>query len=159
MQRAAASVPSVPQSQAASSDAPPSKRPKVSAAPSSTATFSSDLRLIQVASAEEEGKREKAIERLAEEKGETNWILSTVNGDGGYGVGGLRVAKAGYSETDPEPWRPAMVGRRSFGKFNRGLEVDFVIVLVLHLFMMILLTATLVNRCSAFPEAPGWRSQ
>lgn len=128
MQRAAASVPSVPQSQAATSDAPPSKRQKVSTTSSSTAAFSSDLQLIQVALTEEEGKREKAIERLAEEKGETNWILSTLNGEGGYGVGGLRFAKAGYSGTDPEPWRPAMVGRRSFGKFNPGFEVNFVIV-------------------------------
>lgn len=123
MQRAAASTPpSTPQSQPRTPDTPPSKRQKVSAAPSSTATPPSDLQLMQTALTEEEEKTEKTIERLAEEAGETKWVLSTVNGEEGNGVGGLRVAKAGYSETDQEAWRPAMVGRRSFGKFNRELE-------------------------------------
>lgn len=134
MQRAAASSPSVPQSQARSSDAPPSKRQKVSVAPSSTATSRSDLQLIQIALAEEERKRGKAIERLAEEAGETNWTLSTVNGEGGHGVGVLRVAKAGYTDIDQEARRPVTSGRRSFGKFNRDLEVRCCILCSFHLF-------------------------
>ena len=128
MQRAAASTSSVSQSHSGSSDAPPPKRQKVSGVPSSTATSLSDLPLIQVALAEAEEKRGKAIGRLAEEAGESDWILSTVNGDGGHGVEGIRVAKAGYSDIDQEAWRPALVGRRSFGKFNRELEVNFLII-------------------------------
>lgn len=126
MQRAAASTPlSAPQSQLRTPDIPLSKRQKVSAAPSSTATPPSELQLIHAALTEEEEKREKTIERLAEEAGETRWVLSTVNGEEGNGVGGLRIAKAGYSDIDQEASRPAMVGRRSFGKFNKGLEVRF----------------------------------
>ena len=128
MQRAAASTSSMSQPHSGGSDAPPPKRQKVSSVPFSTATSLSDLPLIQVALAEEEGKRGKAIGRLAEEAGETDWILSTVNGHGGHGLEGIRVAKAGYSDIDQEAWRPSMVGRRSFGKFNRELEVSFVII-------------------------------
>ena len=72
-------------------------------------------------------KREKAVERLAEEAGETKWVLSTVNEEGNS-VGRLGVINAGYLDIDQEAWRPAMVGRRSFGKFNRELEVNFIIV-------------------------------
>ena len=135
MQRAAASTPSVPQPQARTSD-PPSKRQKVSPAPSSIATSPSDLQLIQLALAEEAEKRGKHIERLGEGAGETNWVLSTVNGGDGHGVGGLRIAKAGYSDIDQEAWRPAMVGRRSFGKFNRESEVSFVTVFIFYLLMI-----------------------
>ena len=124
MQRAAASTLSVSQSHSGSSDAPPAKRQKVSGVPSSTATSLSDPSLIQVALAQEEEKRGKAIGRLAEEAGDTDWTLSTLNGDEGHGVEGIRVAKAGYSDIDQEAWRPAMAGRRSFGKFNRELEVS-----------------------------------
>ena len=124
MQRAAASTSSVSHSHSGSPDAPPPKRQKVSGVTPSTATSLSDLPLIQVALAEEEEKRGKGTGRLAEEAGETDWILSTVNGDAGYGVEGIRVAKAGYSDIDQEAWRPAMIGRRSFGKFNRELEVS-----------------------------------
>ena len=138
MQRAAASTSSVSQPHSGSSDAPPPKRQKVSGVPSSTATSLSDLPLVQVASAEAEEKRGKAIE----EAGETDWILSTVNGDGGHGVEGIRVAKAGYSDIDQAAWRPAMVGRRSFGKFNRELEVFFVIIFIFDLRMVILHSMT-----------------
>ncbi len=134
MQRAAASTPpSTPQSQPRTPDTPPAKRQKLSFAPASTATPPSDLQLIQAALTEEEEKREKDIERLAEEAGETKWVLSTANGEEGNGVGALRVTKAGYSDIDQETWKPATVGRRSFGNFNRKSEVNFVIV-----FMMIL---------------------
>ena len=139
MQRAAASnPPSTPPSHPRSPDTHPSKRQKVSAAPSLTATPPSDLQLIQAVLLEEEEKREKAIERLAEEAGETKWVLSTENRGEGSGVRGLRVAKAGYSDIDQEAWRPAMVGRRIFGKFNGELEVRFVMIFNYHLLMMIL---------------------
>ena len=130
MQRAAASTSSMSRFQSGSSDAPPPKRQKVSSVPSSTATSRSDIPLIQVALDDEEEKRGKAIGRLAEEAGDTDWILSTVNGDGGHGVEGIRVAKAGYSDIDQEAWRPATIGRRSFGKFNRELEVSSVIIFI-----------------------------
>lgn len=122
MQRAAASTLPVPQSQVRASDTPPSKRQKVSAAPSRTTATNSEIHGAQVAETEEEEKSRKAIEKLAEEAGETNWVLSTVNGDEERCEGSLRVARATYSVADQEAWRPAMVGRRSFGKFNQVLE-------------------------------------
>ena len=146
MQRAAASTPSVPQPQARTSDPPPSKRQKVFPAPSSMATSPSDLQLIQSALAEEAEKRGKHIERLVEGAGETEWVLSTVNGGDGHDVGGLRIAKAGYSDIDQEAWRPAMIGRRSFGKFNRELEVSFVTVFICYLLMMIPQATFLIDR-------------
>lgn len=158
MQRAAASTsPSTPQSQSHTLDTLPSKRQKVSAATSSIPTPTSDLQLIQVALTKEEEKKEKAINRLAEEAGETKWVLSTVNGEKGNGVGGLRVANAGYSEIDQEAWRPAVSGRRSFGKFNQELEVSFVIVFNSPL-LMILQMIFLANRYLACLEASRWRS-
>lgn len=139
MQRAAASTPpSTPHSQSQTPETPPSKRQKISAAPSLTATPPSDLQLIQAALNEEEAKREKVIERLAEDAGETKWVLSTVNGEEGNGAGGLRVAKAEQSDIDQEAWRPGMVGRRSFGKFNRALEASSITVFIFHPLMMIL---------------------
>lgn len=123
MQRAAASTPpSVPQSQPRSPHTPSSKSQKASITPSSIATPPSDLQLIQVALTQEEEKREKTVERLAEDAGETKWVLSTVDGGEQTSLGALRIVETGYSDTDQEAWRPYMVGRRSFGKFNRELE-------------------------------------
>ncbi len=130
MQRAAASMPSsTPQSQSQPARPPPSKRQKLSSGTPSVTTTPSDLGLIQSALDEDAAKREEAIERLAEEAGETKWVLSTVNGDTEGGVKGLRVAMAGYSDIDQDALRPAMQGRKSFGKFNRELEVGAITML------------------------------
>ncbi len=129
MQRAAASTPpSTPQSQPQTPNTPPSKRQKTHASPS-TAAPPSDLQLIQAALYDEEEKREKAIERLAEEAGETKWVLSTTKGEAGDGKPAFRVMTAGYADLDQEACWPATVGRRSFGKFNRELEVGHVKIL------------------------------
>lgn len=66
---------------------------------------------------------QKAFERLAEEAGETKWVLSTMGKVAEVATAGLRVAKAEYSDIDQDAWKPASVGRRSFGKFNKELEV------------------------------------
>ena len=124
MQRAAASMPpSTPQSQTQPAITPPSKRQKLSNGTTSLNTTPSEAQLIQSALDEDAAKREEAIERLAEEAGETKWVLSTIDGDTEVGVKGLRVAMAGYSDIDQDGLRPAMQGRKSFGKFNRELEV------------------------------------
>ena len=128
MQRAAASTPPfAPQSQPRSPHTSSSKRQKASATPSSIATPPSDLHLIRVALTEEEEKKEKAVEWLAEDAGETKWVLSTVDGGEQTSLGGLRIVETGYSDIDQEAWRPYMVGRRSFGKFNRELEVSIIL--------------------------------
>jgi hypothetical protein len=83
----------------------------------------SELQVIQSVLDEDEQKRQKALERLSEEAGETKWVLSTMNKVAEVATVGLRVAKAGYSDIDQDAWKPASVGRRSFGKFNKELEV------------------------------------
>ena len=133
MQRAAASTPRSPQTP----DSPSSKRQKLSN-PSTSATASADLKAIQAALAAEEAKRSDALERQAAEVGDTKWVLSFMEDDAGRmhgrANGVAHVITTGYSDldgsirpqnADGEPWRPQMVGRRSFGKFNRALEVNY----------------------------------
>lgn len=144
MQRAAASTsPSTPGPQAqqpredSSLETPPSKRRRTeSHTTTSVPAAPSDLQRIQVALDEEEAKRQTALDRLAEEAGETKWVLSTVNGitrggdegaDGRSG-GGLRITNAAFSEIDSEAWKPTEIGRKSFGKFNREVEVSYDVV-------------------------------
>ena len=130
MQRAAASIPpSTPQSQSQPDSTPPYKRQKLSSGNPSVTTTPSESELIKSALDADAAKREEAIERLAEEAGETKWVLSTVGGDIEGGVNGLRVAMAGYSDIDHDALKPAMQGRKSFGKFNRELEVGSVTML------------------------------
>ncbi|KAI9880056.1 MAG: hypothetical protein M1830_005788 [Pleopsidium flavum] len=134
MQRAAASSPSSPQTPEQSSP----KRQKLFN-DFSPATPSADLQAIQAALAAEEAKRSEALERQAAEAGESKWVLSfqpenasLVDGASENGLGSLRIINASFSGLD----RPlvsteqaeevsrssAVVGRRSFGKFNRALE-------------------------------------
>ena len=126
MQRAAASAPSIPESHVYIADTLASKYQNRSTDPSCTAT-SPDQEQIQVTLAEEEGEGEKSdntIESLAKEAPDLDWALSVENGDEGKDRGGLRVYKAGYADIDREAWVSAVVGRRSFGKFNQDVEVS-----------------------------------
>ena len=96
---------------------------------SSPVTPSSDVQAIQAALAAEEAKRAQALEKQQAEAGETKWVLS-VQMEEQAPDEVLRVEMMGYEGIDAaagqegEPWRGAMVGRRSFGKFNRALEVS-----------------------------------
>lgn len=137
MQRAAASPtspsPSTPEE-------PPNKRRK-KGGDSSPSTFSvdalADQRAVQKALAEEEAIRQVALERQAAEAGDTRWVLSFEDDSrlAVFPTLALRVVQTGYANLDsispyqvrsvdeePED-KPIMVGRRSFGKFNRVLEV------------------------------------
>lgn len=145
MQRAAAS--SAPASSPTATATPttpaePSPKRQKLDADSSPSKSGADLRAVQAAVAAEEAKREEALERQAAEAGETKWFLSfrPEERDGGLGHGhrggdgSLRVMSASYSGLDHDSlsadWdegviRPAaVVGRRSFGRFNRALEVS-----------------------------------
>lgn len=111
MQRAAASNPqSRPDSQFNSPDTTLSQRQKISDHSSEIIATPSELR-----------------EGLAEDVGETKWVLSTMIGEAVNQEVALRVAKAGFSEIDEEALRPDMIGRRSFGKFNRDSEASLII--------------------------------
>jgi hypothetical protein len=95
-----------------------------------------DQRAIQAAMASEEAKREAALERAAAEAGDTRWVLSFEDQKQVQAAPALalRVVQTGFANLDYAPSRiqymeeeeedkPVMVGRRSFGKFNRVLEV------------------------------------
>ncbi|KAL9099134.1 MAG: hypothetical protein Q9187_009543 [Circinaria calcarea] len=119
------------------------KRQKLSE-PSMPSTPNPDALAIQAALAAEEAKRTEALERQAVQGDETKWVLSLSASEGGKvlegggGGGEIRTVTMGYEDIDTgmstgawrqggeeggeEPWRPVMIGRRSFGKFNRALE-------------------------------------
>lgn len=147
MQRAAASAPA--SSPTLTTPHEPSPKRQKREADSSPSTPSADLHAVQAAVAAEEAKREEALERQAAEAGETKWFLSFrpeetdgVGGSLGNGSGNgarvLRVTNASYSGLDHESvamdhdegtFRPAaVVGRRSYGRFNRALEVSGILI-------------------------------
>lgn len=81
----------------------------------------------------EERKRQEAVERLGEERGEGQWVFSFVedgvNGgdEGDGGKGGMKVQGVGWGDIDGGDGGGAgATGRRSWGRFNRVVEVcDF----------------------------------
>lgn len=131
MQRAAASSPiTTPQT----SEGPSSKRQKTSNDQPPIVSPVSDAEAYQAAARAEDSKRAAAIEKLAAEAGETKWVLSTADGSSatnGTSANGtdnrkLRFLTTGYSDIDQETQTVARRdhhGRRSFGRFNKDLEV------------------------------------
>jgi hypothetical protein len=127
MQRASASTPATPTTPDGNR---PSKRLKTEAA------ITPDARAFQEAAAAEEAKKNAFIERAAAEAGETKWVLSVTNDKPTTVAPVLRIVEAGYgaidsgvpipeSDDDEEEERSAgIAGRRSFGKFNKAVEVS-----------------------------------
>ncbi|KAI7249522.1 hypothetical protein KC343_g3957 [Hortaea werneckii] len=132
MQRAAASPSSAPSTPAE----PPSKKQRMSdgsglSTPPSASR--SDAAAAKEAVAAEERQREEAFNREAADRGESKWYLSFKQPQKPASASPFRVVSAGYStldgsnmkdkdsEDEGESAEP-QVGRRSFGKFNKGLE-------------------------------------
>ena len=129
MQRAAASNPSP--TTPSTPDLPSAKRQRLE--DPSPITPSLDAQAFQAALAAEEAKRTEALDRQGAGAGETKWVLSYHEErlEGNKVV--FRITSVGYAGVDDangnngeveEPWRGQMVGRRSFGRFNRALEVS-----------------------------------
>ena len=134
MQRAAASSPSSPSPQTPDSHHS-TKRQRLSNGTASPVTPSVDAAAIQAALAEEEAKHQAALDRQRAASQETKWVFSCMDEgkDDGQGEHRTDIIPIGYGNVDGrpketseagEPWRPTMVGRRSFGRFNRVLEVS-----------------------------------
>ena len=141
MQRAAASAPTTP----TTADEPsPKRRKKDSDSPSKAKVNIDELadqRAVQTAIAAEEAKRQAALERQGAELGDTRWVLSFEDQELATVAPKLaiRVVQAGYANIDilssansksieeDLQWeeKPVMVGRRSFGRFNKVLEVNY----------------------------------
>jgi len=136
MQRAAASSPIIP----TSPDEPSPKRRRTdsnSSTPSKINVDSlADRTAVQAALASEESKREAALEKQAAEAGDTRWVLSFEDQRlvAASSPLALRIVQAGFAnidssqsevriEEDDLEDKPVMVGRRSFGRFNKALEV------------------------------------
>ena len=141
MQRAAASS---PLSSPSTPDRPSAKRQKTGSAASPSSPFDvnslADQKAIETALASEEAKRQIALDKQASEAGDTRWVLNfQQNGSKskGPGWGSLRIQQASFAAIDrnaaatpramyleEESSDNAIIaGRRSFGKFNRKLEV------------------------------------
>ena len=127
MQRADAASPTTPDSV----DLPSAKRQKLGDV-SLPNTASNETQTVQIITAAEEAKRVEALESQTGDGGETKWVLRFNDEVTGTDHGTWRVLNASYAELDTgmsaqgpgeEPWRPKLVGRRSFGKFNRAIEV------------------------------------
>jgi hypothetical protein len=137
MQRAAAS----PGSSPSTPPEPSGKRQRLSngsyqSTPASTPR--SDSQLVEDALASEERKRVEALEKEAANRGETKWYLSIKEPAPQAAKSPLRVVSAGYStldadskqqrsadeEEDDTDSRSQIHGRRSFGNFNRKIEVS-----------------------------------
>ncbi|TAQ87722.1 hypothetical protein B7494_g3941 [Chlorociboria aeruginascens] len=150
MQRAAASSPTSASNitSPTTPDEPSAKRRKATDGSPQGKGFDvdalADSRAIQKALEEEETKRQLALEKQGLEAGDTRWVLS-FEGSGEDRKEGrsLRVVQTGWANLDTDTglgqgWKverdegeedeegdgnkPAVVGRRSFGKFNRVLE-------------------------------------
>ncbi|RAL59570.1 hypothetical protein DID88_006563 [Monilinia fructigena] len=141
MQRAAASSPT--NVSPSPLDEPSPKRQKT--AQNTPTKFNvntlADNRAIQVAIQTEEAKKQAALDRAAAEAGDTRWVLSFEGRKHlNTPTNTLRVVQTGFANLDlPNPTKvervgdddddddftdekPFMVGRRSFGKFNKVLE-------------------------------------
>lgn len=129
MQRASAATPT------ASPTTPDGGRPSKRQRMSTDAAVSPDVKAFQEAAAAEEAKRNAFIERAAAEAGETKWVLSVQDDKPKPTEPSLRVVNAGYgaidsgapiseSDDEEEEQSAGMAGRRSFGKFNKTVEVS-----------------------------------
>jgi hypothetical protein len=132
MQRAATATPlptlSLSASGSQTPSLPPAKRQRLSDGSASAVALSAEAQAVNAALADEEAKRQEALRKQFREGGETKWAFRVekrkVNTAGGsvetIGYAGLESA---CKYEGDEPWRTTDTGRRSFGKFNRALEV------------------------------------
>lgn len=100
MQRSATKKPSEP----STPDGPPSKRVRLSngrSAPGTPAT-PSDQEVLQAALAAEEKKREDALQKAAEQAGETKWVLSFKDPQDDARQPMMQVVRAGFAAIDAE---------------------------------------------------------
>ena len=137
MQRAANSSPSMPSPSTTDEPSPKRRRTGSDASPSRFNVDSlADQAAVEKALASEEAKRQAALERQAAEAGDTRWVLSFEDQQhpSDSSALALRIVQTGFANLDTSTSQIGyggdeledelvMVGRRSFGKFNKSLEV------------------------------------
>ena len=132
MKRAEASKPSSPRTPAE----PAAKKQRLSNGSVKSNPALTPRSVAERAADEEETKREEGFAREAAARGDSKWYLSFQQPQSPAVSSPLRVVSAGYgaldqsettrdrsSEDEEERERPQMAGRRSFGKFNKAVEV------------------------------------
>ena len=132
MQRAAASPSTEP-----TTEEPSPKRRRTERAQASKFDVSSlaDSRAVQVAFAEEKAKKQAALDKQAAEAGDSRWVLNFETGRDISAQSTFRIVQTGFASLDTSlPQKShigdnatgddTVVGRRSFGHFNRIIEVD-----------------------------------
>jgi hypothetical protein len=141
MQRAAASPTS---SSPITAEEPSPKRRKKNDEPVASHRVKFDeetnRRTLQEAEEAEEAKRQAALERQGIAAGDTRWSFSFTDDEDDAQHHVLRVVSTGYASLDSlrvksesdessiEDNKAAMVGRRSFGNFNKVVEVCFSVI-------------------------------
>ncbi len=136
MQRAAHSSPTAASPPSVDEPSPKRRRTDSTYTPSKfNVDTLADRKAIQAALASEEAKRQAALEKQAAEAGDTRWVLSFENQQQSAlsPVLALRVIQTGFANLDSSPQSrfsdeesedtSLMIGRRSFGRFNKALEV------------------------------------
>lgn len=132
MQRGAASP-----SNSTTSNSPAAKRAKLNSG-AAQATRVADQAAFQAVQAQEDAKREAILGKLAEEAGDTKWVLKAPSSarpslnvvNAGYGtIDTARALPQGADEVvdekqEEQPVRPQLLGRKSYGKFNKQIEVS-----------------------------------
>lgn len=132
MQRAAASQTSSPRTPAE----PATKKQRLSNGSYSTTPASTPRQESSLIADTAERKREETFAREAAARGDSKWYLSFQKPQLPAVSSPLRIVSAGYgsldssgaardssSEDEEETTRPQVAGRRSFGKFNKAVEV------------------------------------
>ncbi|RKF54230.1 putative zinc knuckle protein [Golovinomyces cichoracearum] len=132
MQRAAA--PPVVQAPSSAIERSPKRRKKESDSTSLRQNDNSfaDHNYMLLALAEEKKKSLAALDKLAAESGDTRWVLNYKDQECPASATSLRVVYTGYAGVDGSSSlnvaineyeeKPTMIGRRSFGEFNKVLE-------------------------------------
>ena len=133
MQRAAAASPASP-STPGTPDLPSSKRQRTDDSPLSFSVNElADQKAVRDALEAEEKRTQAALDRAARDAGDTRWVLNFEQKVKPQEKGAMRVQQMSFANIDRAPAviramdddgdKPIGGGRRSFGKFNKKLEV------------------------------------
>lgn len=140
MRRAAASNPASPAQASPAEPSPKRRKTEDSPVGKFDVNALANQRAVESALAAEEAKRQAALERQAELAGDTHWVLGS--SDSTPSRHSMRVVHTGYASIDRDASggvanyepdsseevfeaRYTQIGRRSYGRFNRAIEVYF----------------------------------
>jgi len=133
MQRASASPSTEPTPEEPS---PKRRKTEQTPPPKFSVDALADSRAVQVAFAEEEAKKQAALDKQAIEAGDSRWVLKFEGGLVSSAQPTFRIVQTGFGSLDTslQPRSAvqdqtmednAVIGRRSYGQFNRVVPVSY----------------------------------